>query len=1026
MVPMMLHIAINLKILIFLVYIFGSVGSPTFANNKLIYQLRSEASSLLDADRLTEAIPLLEKYTNLLAEKFGYGHHLYLGGTTELAIVYNATGRLEKAEKLLTESLAGTIAILGSDHPNISYISNALGDVYYNKFQFNLAERYYLEAVAVEDKSMTSKNPRKGSTFLNLAQIQLEKGDYDQAQKFIERSFDFISRIIDEQSFILALNTLAKIHLGNGNINEAKKSLDRSLNILNRVEGSKAPKIRTQNDYGILALEIGDYVKAEDAFNNALSISERIFGIDSRLSTTILHNLGYLYASQSRTEEALSIYQLVLEIEETKYGSSHPALAKTLFQISQIYLQNADVKLATVYLDRSYKVAKKAYGQSHPMIAKILSSQGWVKENLGDYKAAEDLYLLSIKLWDGLPGVEPWQVYNNLGALYLNAENFDLSEYYFKKALSINLEVFGEKNPNNITLLCNLAYLSYVNGDRLTSLDYFRDAADIMRNRINNLADYNVGILSERQSEKQNFVLYAELALEFYADTGLPEYLNEAFEATQLIQVTKAGEALKSSSKILKLRDKYLYQIWRKKLVIDEKIRQADMSFMNHLTNSTVAISKRKISAARKLRDELERSRVELLSKLEAHSLDDFSVSNQIVSVAKTQKLMKKDEILIKIIPSFETTLVFALTKNSAIVQIAKIPEKKIDEMVHTLREGLEIKQNENLPKFDVALAHELYLKLIKPLNLEIRGISHISLSSLGSLNTLPLGVLPVALPEFLPDGDYGAISWLGEKYSISNVLSISALVSTRNTPPTKTQNPTFLGIGDPKLNADEGLSRGLSFADGKDNVESSLSQKINELPNLPETRMELTNIAKFFGEHASTLLLGDNANEDQLKLMELAKFSVISFATHALLANELKGIREPGIVLTPPISVTELNDGVLTATEIAQLELNADWVILSACNTAAADGELSNEAFSGLARSFFYAGTRTILASHWPVASQPTAEFVNLIIEEYFKKNVGKAEAHKRAIKTFVQAQNELYSHPSIWGPFSIIGDGS
>jgi len=251
-------------------------------------------------------------------------------------------------------------------------------------------------------------------------------------------------------------------------------------------------------------------------------------------------------------------------------------------------------------------------------------------------------------------------------------------------------------------------------------------------------------------------------------------------------------------------------------------------------------------------------------------------------------------------------------------------------------------------------------------------------------------------------------------------------LVSTRNTAPTKTQNPTFLGIGDPKLNTDEGLSRGLSFADEKDNVESSLNQKINELPNLPETRIELTNIAKFFGEHSSTLLLGDNANEDQLKLMELAKFSVISFATHAILANELEGIREPGIVLTPPISVTELNDGVLTATEIAQLELNADWVILSACNTAAADGELSNEAFSGLARSFFYAGTRTILASHWPVASQPTAEFVNLIIEEYFKKNVGKSEAHKRAIKTFLQAQNELYSHPSIWGPFSIIGDGS
>ncbi len=97
-------------------------------------------------------------------------------------------------------------------------------------------------------------------------------------------------------------------------------------------------------------------------------------------------------------------------------------------------------------------------------------------------------------------------------------------------------------------------------------------------------------------------------------------------------------------------------------------------------------------------------------------------------------------------------------------------------------------------------------------------------------------------------------------------------------------------------------------------------------------------------------------------------------FATHGLVAGDLSGLAEPALVLTPPAAPTDADDGLLTASEIAALKLNAEWVVLSACNTAAGEGE-GAEALSGLARAFFYAGARALLVSHWAVYSQAATE---------------------------------------------------
>src|SRR5262249_28607766 len=141
-------------------------------------------------------------------------------------------------------------------------------------------------------------------------------------------------------------------------------------------------------------------------------------------------------------------------------------------------------------------------------------------------------------------------------------------------------------------------------------------------------------------------------------------------------------------------------------------------------------------------------------------------------------------------------------------------------------------------------------------------------------------------------------------------------------------------------------------------------------LPPLPETADELKAIAKRLNVPDSDIHLGSSATETAVKSAALADYRIVYFATHGLVAGEIEGLGEPALVLSLPRAPSPADDGLLTAGEVAQLKLDADWVVLSACNTAAGD-KPGAEALSGLARAFFYAGARALLVSHWPVNSK-------------------------------------------------------
>jgi CHAT domain-containing protein len=156
----------------------------------------------------------------------------------------------------------------------------------------------------------------------------------------------------------------------------------------------------------------------------------------------------------------------------------------------------------------------------------------------------------------------------------------------------------------------------------------------------------------------------------------------------------------------------------------------------------------------------------------------------------------------------------------------------------------------------------------------------------------------------------------------------------------------------------------------------------------------------------------------------------VLHFATHGLLAGETEMLvaskAEPALILTPPAQASEEDDGLLTASEVAQLKLDADWVVLSACNTAAGVSDTPGaEALSGLARAFFYAGGRALLVSHWAVESEATVRLVTRAFDELKREpGIGRAEAMRRSMLALTAAGGRN-AHPATWAPFVVVGEG-
>lgn len=336
-----------------------------------------------------------------------------------------------------------------------------------------------------------------------------------------------------------------------------------------------------------------------------------------------------------------------------------------------------------------------------------------------------------------------------------------------------------------------------------------------------------------------------------------------------------------------------------------------------------------------------------------------------------------------------------------------------------------------NLADFDFNTAHKLYSLLLKPAASMLNGISHLHIVSDGIVGSLPFSVLLTEKFEGKKN-QLAHAPWLIKKYSFSVLPAISSLRSLRRTAKASQANQPFVGIGDPLFSDHPTLGGKPTLAAARTfKVRNVLAggiadpQSLRSVPSLPETADELEAIAVSLGSNAKSLYLREQATEKNVRSLPLKNYQVIAFATHGIVSDDIKGVSEPGLLLTPPAVASEEDDGVLTASEVAGMKLDADWALLSACNTAAADGKPGAEGLSGLAKAFAFAGARSLVVSHWSVISDSTVALNSKMFHTYTSTKVSKSEAQRQAMLNLINSPNGKFAHPTYWAPFVIVGDG-
>ncbi|WP_420145320.1 CHAT domain-containing tetratricopeptide repeat protein [Sphingobium sp.] len=377
-------------------------------------------------------------------------------------------------------------------------------------------------------------------------------------------------------------------------------------------------------------------------------------------------------------------------------------------------------------------------------------------------------------------------------------------------------------------------------------------------------------------------------------------------------------------------------------------------------------------------------------------------------------------EALLAVMPAFDGVYLLAIGKDATHIERAAMDRTAMVAMVAQLRASM------TPMGFDQASAHSLYGQIFTPAILSALGNARsLRIVPTGAFASLPFSML-LERPAITPSRD---TAWLIRRFAIE-VQPGFATVTARK-PMIASGSPLFLGIGAPQgfaaiqpatvQRGGDGTAASPHSRNGGIDV-----QALSQLPPLPGSKAELQAVARRFGPARSTLLIGADASERAVRQQDLSRYGVILFATHGLVSGEMEGVTEPALLLSPPDAATADDDGLLTASEVATMRIGADWVILSACNTAAGDASsgsaMEAPAYSGLAQAFRYAGAGSLLVSHWPVRDDASA-FVTLETVKGAKRGLPRAVALQRAMLKLMASGRPDAGQPYIWAPFILMG---
>ncbi len=961
---------------------------------------------------------------------------------TNLGAVYKDLNRPADAEAAYVRALAIRDDAANPDPKQLGLILNELGLTLFRQGKFDAAEARQRRALALREAALGPAHKDVAASRNNLAATLTEQGRFDEAEALLTASVEAMEASFGptHPTLVAPLNNLGNLYMERGLLAQAEPFYTRTGGIVRDSFGTDHP-IHASYQIGLAGV-FGEYARIEDAaqmYREAIGTYERVLGPDSLQVAGAINNFATTYISHGRYDEAQPLLERAREIYEMTLGPDHPDVSFPLANLGFIRSEQQEYGAADFFYGKALEIREAAYGPAHPQVAGALRDLGLNALEQDDLATAEDYLTRARSVFEATVGTDSPLLSTTvlgLGRLRAAQGRFEEAERLFERALDLTRETFGDDHPSFAHALSRMAEAYVAQGQLDIGLRAARAATEVMRGRADRMrSSRSRAAQNELTAARDLFATHVAAIADRLpgADDDATALIAEAFQVAQLARASKASTAVAAMAARFAAGDDALARAVRERQDTLAFWRNVDRRLIDALSREGV---ERDLALERRLRERRDALLAELTARDRALATEFPSyvelTGAEPLDPAGVQALLGPDEALMGLFVTPDATHVWIVRRQGVFMFRAEIDEAEIVELVAAIRETVdpfEVARTGVLPTFAVKEAHTLYRRIFAPAEAELSGIRHLFVVPDGALQSLPLGVLITEPPDKSVGGlaDYRDLAWLATRRATTVLPSVASLRALRRFVQRSQAKRPFIGYGDPTLSGDAGSTRGIEVRalftrGGYANVDV-----LRQLSPLPDTADELRALAQTMGAAEGALRLGAAATESSVRSDSLADYRIIAFATHGLAAGDFEDVSEPALVLTPPAEASLADDGLLTASEITQLPLDADWVILSACNTAAPDGTPGAEGLSGLAKAFFFAGTRSLLVSHWPVASDATRELTTTMLSEAMgDESVGRAEALRRSILRLMSLETRPeYAHPLFWAPFVVVGEG-
>ena len=916
--------------------------------------------------------------------------------------------------------------------------------------QYRQAEEAFQETFDIFSQSLGPAHPDTLATGINLAEALRANGRLAEAEAIYRRIVGPLARVMGEEHALTltALSNKAAVIMLQGRPAESEALHQRVLATRERLLGADHPDTLTsRNNLGEAHFAQGRFREAAAQHRAVLEARERVLGRDDPRTLISRNNLARALQAQGRYSEAEALHRETLAMRDATLGPEHPHSLHSRNNLAvTLIAQNRHDEAEPIYRE-ILATQTRLLGGDNPDTLATRNNLASTIEARGDHAAAEAMQRETLAIMERILGVDhptTLSVRVNLADVIHAQGRHEEAETVLRRALAGMLATQGPEHPGTLAGRSGLGLSLAAQGRHQEAEAIHRETLAI-RERVlgpehpRTLSSrHNLGMAIEPQGRIDDALATIEEGFAHlpasYATTGaislqLAPYLGWAWSADTIPDADRAARTFPAQGYLTygdldvalgdvaarqQVGDAATSAVLRAFQEAREDLQQLRRAWLASFEADSAVSEDARAQIQAGLRDAEAR-----FAGITARIDRDFPALAELelpraLSADEAQALLEPGEGLLAFASLADHLFAWLVTPDAVTWHRLDAPRADLAARVAHLRASLDIDWSAPPPQlapgcalaspdlpdhpFDLCAAQELHDLILGAIDLG--GIDELIIIPDGPLESLPFAML---VTDHAPGA---APRWLVEAHAITTLPTTSSLRALRqgDTGGAEGRAP-FLGLAPVEFDADspDSALRGTSLA------------------RLPGSADEVRFLAGLMGAGADGAVIGEQASEAFVKTAPLDRYRVLSFATHGLLAREAEAvsdgaIREMALALRPGGG----EDGLLTASEVAALRLDADWVLLSACNTAGGGGG-DAQGLSGLARAFFFAGARALMVSHWPIDDAVTPQLMADTMQRS-GEGLSRAQALRQA-QLSMTARPES-AHPFFWAPFSVVGE--